>query len=86
MYYFTLFSGLPPLAVISKGEVKFEDVVDHNKEMAILRSETEPPTIFAINRNLFVQVKIINCKLIHKMEILEITYVGNFFLKSICIK
>lgn len=52
--------GLPPIVVINKGEVKFDDVVDHDKQMAILRSETEQPTMFAINRNLFVQVKILN--------------------------
>jgi len=57
-----LFSGLPPIVVINKGEVKFDDVVDHDKQMAILRSETEQPTVFAINRNLSVQVKILNCK------------------------
>jgi hypothetical protein len=56
------FSGLPPLAVINKGEVKFDDVVDLDKQMTILRCETEPPTVFAINRNLFVEVKILNCK------------------------
>ncbi|XP_069694547.1 zinc finger FYVE domain-containing protein 16 isoform X2 [Periplaneta americana] len=52
--------GLPPLAVINKGEVKFEEIVDHDKQMAALRCETSQPAVFAINRNLFVQVKILN--------------------------
>ncbi|PNF19407.1 Zinc finger FYVE domain-containing protein 9 [Cryptotermes secundus] len=60
MSYIPTDRGLPPLAVINKGEIKFVDVVDQDKQMAILRSETEPPTVFAINRNLFVQVKILN--------------------------
>ena len=54
--------GLPPLAIINKGDVKFEDVVDNEKLIATLKSETEQPPLFAINRNLFVAVKIINCK------------------------
>ncbi|PSN56198.1 hypothetical protein C0J52_01424 [Blattella germanica] len=52
--------GLPPLAVISKGEIKFEDVVDQEKQMVALRLESEPPAVFAINRNLFVHIKILN--------------------------
>ncbi|KAJ9579080.1 hypothetical protein L9F63_024811, partial [Diploptera punctata] len=60
MSYIPADKGLPPLAIFNKGEVKFEDVVDHEKLMSSLSSETEQPAVFTINRNLFVHVKIIS--------------------------
>ncbi|XP_066996678.2 zinc finger FYVE domain-containing protein 16 [Anabrus simplex] len=52
--------GLPPLATMVKGELKLEEVVHLDKLFTSLKTEVEPAPMFALNRNLFVQIKILN--------------------------
>ncbi|XP_012281497.1 zinc finger FYVE domain-containing protein 9 isoform X3 [Orussus abietinus] len=59
--YVPLDSGmLPPTVTIHKGQVTYHDVTDEACLYKSLRNECEPPVMFAINRNLFAYVKIVN--------------------------
>lgn len=58
--YIPSYKGLPPLATIIKGELRLDEENDTEKLIMRLRDEDEPPVTFAVNRNLFVQLKIVN--------------------------
>ncbi|XP_063229929.1 zinc finger FYVE domain-containing protein 9 [Bacillus rossius redtenbacheri] len=53
--------GLPPVVTLLNGDVQYEEDFESMENlMAVIKSETELPVVFAINRNFFVQVKILN--------------------------
>jgi len=54
--------GLPPLATKDKGKITYEKNPDCGAVMALLRDEATPPLRFALNRNLYVIVKIVTRK------------------------
>ncbi|XP_049783559.1 zinc finger FYVE domain-containing protein 9 [Schistocerca cancellata] len=58
--YIPSYKGLPPLASIIKGELRLDEELDTEKLIMRLKNEDEPPVTFALNRNLFVQLKIVN--------------------------
>ncbi|XP_078046418.1 smad anchor for receptor activation isoform X4 [Augochlora pura] len=51
---------LPPTVTIHKGQVTYHAATDESQLYATLKNECEPPVIFAINRNLYACVKILN--------------------------
>ncbi|XP_076375250.1 smad anchor for receptor activation isoform X2 [Megalopta genalis] len=51
---------LPPTVTIHKGQVTYHAATDEGQLYATLKNECEPPVIFAINRNLYACVKILN--------------------------
>ncbi|KAJ8687232.1 hypothetical protein QAD02_023026 [Eretmocerus hayati] len=53
----------PPTVTIHKGQVTYHETTDPSSLHASLKNECEPPVMFAINRNLYAYVKIIdlNC-------------------------
>ncbi|XP_043480801.1 zinc finger FYVE domain-containing protein 9 isoform X2 [Leptopilina heterotoma] len=53
-------NALPPTVNIHKGQITYTDVLDQNSLFATLRNECEPAVMFAINRNLYAYIKIIN--------------------------
>ncbi|XP_033219235.1 zinc finger FYVE domain-containing protein 16 isoform X2 [Belonocnema kinseyi] len=53
-------NALPPTVTIHKGQITYHDISDQNNLIASLRNECEPPVMFAINRNLYAYIKIIN--------------------------
>ncbi|OXU21599.1 hypothetical protein TSAR_014260 [Trichomalopsis sarcophagae] len=53
-------AALPPTVTIHKGQITYHQVTDPVSLCASLKNECEPPVMFAIQRNLFALVKIIN--------------------------
>ncbi|XP_076669961.1 smad anchor for receptor activation isoform X3 [Andrena cerasifolii] len=53
-------SALPPTVTIHKGQVSYHAVTDEGLLYKTLRNECEPPVMFAVNRNLYAYVKILN--------------------------
>ncbi|KZC14829.1 Zinc finger FYVE domain-containing protein 9 [Dufourea novaeangliae] len=51
---------LPPTVTIHKGQVSYHVVMDEGLLYKTLKNECEPPVLFAINRNLYAFVKILN--------------------------
>ncbi|XP_076648721.1 smad anchor for receptor activation isoform X4 [Halictus rubicundus] len=51
---------LPPTVTIHKGQVTYHAVTDEGHLYATLKNECEPPVLFAVNRNLYACVKILN--------------------------
>ncbi|XP_051176882.1 zinc finger FYVE domain-containing protein 9 isoform X3 [Leptopilina boulardi] len=51
---------LPPTVNIHKGQITYTDVLDQNSLFVTLKNECEPAVMFAINRNLYAYIKIIN--------------------------
>nr|CAD7592012.1 unnamed protein product [Timema genevievae] len=61
MSYIPAEKGLPPIATSVDGELKYEeDFGDSDRLIASLRSETDAPVLFALNRNLYIKVKILS--------------------------
>nr|CAD7423939.1 unnamed protein product [Timema monikensis] len=61
MSYIPAEKGLPPIATSVDGELKYEeDFGDSDRLIASIRSETDPPVLFALNRNLYVKVKVLS--------------------------
>lgn len=54
--------GLPPIVIRGKDGVQFEEDPDHSRLMAVIKDDSVPPVKFTINRNLYMMVKILNCK------------------------
>ncbi|XP_014218301.1 zinc finger FYVE domain-containing protein 9 isoform X2 [Copidosoma floridanum] len=53
-------AALPPTVIIHKGQVTYHEITDVDGLYNSLKNECEPPVMFAINRNLYAYVKIIN--------------------------
>ncbi|XP_044594588.1 zinc finger FYVE domain-containing protein 16 isoform X3 [Cotesia glomerata] len=51
---------LPPTVTIHKGQIMYHEVIDTSGLYQSLKNESEPPVMFAINRNLYAYVKITN--------------------------
>ncbi|XP_015117207.1 zinc finger FYVE domain-containing protein 9 isoform X2 [Diachasma alloeum] len=51
---------LPPTVTIHKGQINYQEVVDSAALYELLKNESEPPVMFAINRNLYAYVKMTN--------------------------
>ncbi|XP_058796038.1 uncharacterized protein LOC131666946 isoform X3 [Phymastichus coffea] len=52
--------ALPPTVTIHKGQIIYQDVTDISALYATLKNECKSPVMFAINRNLYAYVKIVN--------------------------
>ncbi|XP_076168170.1 smad anchor for receptor activation isoform X1 [Ptiloglossa arizonensis] len=53
-------NALPPTVTIHKGRVSYHAVTDEDLLYKTIKNECEPPVMFAINRNLYAYVKILN--------------------------
>ncbi|XP_053981297.1 zinc finger FYVE domain-containing protein 9 isoform X2 [Hylaeus volcanicus] len=53
-------NALPPTVTIHKGQVSYHPVTDEDLLYKTLKNDCEPPVMFAINRNLYAYVKIVN--------------------------
>ncbi|XP_074107962.1 smad anchor for receptor activation isoform X3 [Cotesia typhae] len=51
---------LPPTVTIHKGQIMYHEVIDASGLYQSLKNDSEPPVMFAINRNLYAYVKITN--------------------------
>ncbi|XP_043252358.1 zinc finger FYVE domain-containing protein 9 isoform X2 [Colletes gigas] len=53
-------NALPPTVTIHKGRVSYHAVTDEDLLYKTIKNECEPPVMFAINRNLYAYIKILN--------------------------